>query len=132
MNEESWNKTTVAPSELNAGLGTKNRLLFGGEFSPSLFDLIDDIARIAITLGEQRASDFPDRQREKDLNEDLESAKNELSDAVLMDRTHETNLLRRAARLIHDRRKMVSGSLEMGDCDEFCKSVGLEVWKWPL
>ncbi len=40
--------------------------------------------------------------------------------------------LRKAARLIHDRRKMVSGSLEMGDCDEFCKNCGLEVWAWPL
>ena len=40
--------------------------------------------------------------------------------------------LRKAARLIYDRRKMVSGSLEMGDCDEFCKNCGLEVWTWPL
>ena len=40
--------------------------------------------------------------------------------------------LRKAARLIHDRHGMVSGSLEMAECDEFCKSVGLEVWTWPL
>lgn len=44
----------------------------------------------------------------------------------------EIELLRRAARLIHDRRKMVSGSLEMGECDSLCKEAGLEVWTWPL
>jgi len=45
---------------------------------------------------------------------------------------NEIVLLRRAARLIHDRRKMVSGSREMGECDAVCKEAGLEVWTWPL
>jgi hypothetical protein len=44
----------------------------------------------------------------------------------------EITLLRKAARLIHDRRNMVSGSLEMAECDAVCKEVGLEVWTWPL
>lgn len=44
----------------------------------------------------------------------------------------EIKRLRKAARLIHDRHGMVSGSLEMAECDEFCKSVGLEVWIWAL
>ena len=44
----------------------------------------------------------------------------------------EIDLLRKAARLIHDRRNMVSGSLEMAECDGICKSAGLEVWMWPL
>ena len=29
-------------------------------------------------------------------------------------------------------RNMVSGSLEMAECDAVCKEVGLEVWTWPL
>lgn len=44
----------------------------------------------------------------------------------------EIDNLRKAARLIHDRSGMVSGSLEMGECDALCKSVGLEPWKWPI
>lgn len=44
----------------------------------------------------------------------------------------EIKLLKRAARLIHDRRNMVSGSLQMAECDEVCGRVGLKVWEWPL
>lgn len=51
---------------------------------------------------------------------------------LLRDSRDEIVKLRTAARLIHDRHKMVSGSLEMAECDEFCKSLGLEVWTWPL
>jgi len=38
----------------------------------------------------------------------------------------------KAARAIHERPGMVSGSLEMAECDALCKSVGLEVWTWPV
>lgn len=44
----------------------------------------------------------------------------------------EITLLRKAARLIHDRRNMASGSCEMAECDAVCKEVGLAVWAWPL
>ena len=44
----------------------------------------------------------------------------------------EISLLRRAARLIHERRKMGSGSVAMFECDAICKKAGLEVWTWPL
>jgi hypothetical protein len=44
----------------------------------------------------------------------------------------EINLLRKAARLIHERRKMGSGSVAMFECDAICKKAGLEVWTWPL
>jgi len=36
--------------------------------------------------------------------------------------------LRRAARLIARRHTMVSGSLEMGECDEYCRKLGLKPW----
>jgi Lar family restriction alleviation protein len=39
-------------------------------------------------------------------------------------------LLIKAARLIHKRGWMVSGSLEMAECDALCKEAGLEVWTW--
>jgi hypothetical protein len=42
----------------------------------------------------------------------------------------EIRLLRIAARLIHKRGWMVSGSLEMAECDAVCKEVGLPVWTW--
>ena len=38
--------------------------------------------------------------------------------------------MHKAARLCADRGWMVSGSLEMAECDEFCKSVGLDPWTW--
>ena len=44
----------------------------------------------------------------------------------------ENKKLRIAARLIHQRAQLQSGSKEMHDIDEFCKKIGLEVWKWPL
>ena len=44
----------------------------------------------------------------------------------------ENKMLRIAARLIHQRSQVKSGSKEMGDIDEFCKKVGLKVWEWPL
>jgi hypothetical protein len=44
----------------------------------------------------------------------------------------ENELLRKAARLIHDRHGMVSGSLEMAECDAACKAAGLEPWTWPI
>lgn len=44
----------------------------------------------------------------------------------------ENETLRKAARLIHERSGMVSGSYEMGECDAVCKSVGLNVWQWPI
>jgi len=40
--------------------------------------------------------------------------------------------LRIAARLIHQRAQVPSGSKEMGDIDAYCKEVGLEVWTWRL
>ncbi|MDY6893850.1 MAG: RusA family crossover junction endodeoxyribonuclease [Thermotogota bacterium] len=43
----------------------------------------------------------------------------------------ENTKLRKAARLIHRRGRVRSGSEEMGEIDDYCKSVGLEVWKWP-
>ena len=42
------------------------------------------------------------------------------------------DLLRRAARLIHDRPHMVSGGLEMAECDAACKEADLPVWTWTL
>lgn len=53
-----------------------------------------------------------------------------LARAFPPDETAQIALLKKAARLIHDRRNMVSGSEEMGECDEVCKAAGLEVWKW--
>lgn len=47
------------------------------------------------------------------------------------DMRHTIDLLRRAARLIHRRHAMVSGGLEMVECDSVCKEAGLEVWTWP-
>lgn len=44
----------------------------------------------------------------------------------------ENEMLRKAARLIHDRPGMVSGSLQMGECDAICKQVDLKVWTWPI
>ena len=38
--------------------------------------------------------------------------------------------LKHAARLIHSRKNMTSGSPEMAECDILCKEVGLEVWTW--
>ena len=42
----------------------------------------------------------------------------------------EIESLKKAARMIHDRPNMTSGSLEMFECDALCKSVGLDVWTW--
>ena len=53
-------------------------------------------------------------------------------EARLMEKELENRLLRRAARLIHDRAWMVSGSMEMAETDAFLKSIGLEVWTWPI
>ena len=39
---------------------------------------------------------------------------------------------KRAARYIHDRSRLSSGSLAMAEGDELCKSVGLDVWAWPI
>ena len=44
----------------------------------------------------------------------------------------ENKKLRIAARLIHQRAQVQSGSKEMSDIDEFCKGIGLKVWEWPL
>ena len=60
---------------------------------------------------------------------------NEESCAMNAQKLHyesEFSLLKKAARLIYDRRKMISGSLEMAECDEACKRVGLYPWEWPL
>jgi len=40
--------------------------------------------------------------------------------------------LHRAARLLHSRHTMVSGSVEMAECDAACKTAGLNVRNWPL
>ena len=42
----------------------------------------------------------------------------------------ENKKLRIAARLIHQRAQVPSGSKEMADIDAYCKELGLEVWKW--
>ena len=44
----------------------------------------------------------------------------------------ENKKLRKAARLIHQRGRVQSGSKAMGDIDEYCKKLGLEVWTWPI
>lgn len=44
----------------------------------------------------------------------------------------ENKKLRIAARLIHQRGQVKSGSKEMADIDSFCKDIGLRVWEWPL
>lgn len=44
----------------------------------------------------------------------------------------ENDKLRIAARLIHRRGQLPSGSKEMGDIDEYCKGLGLDVWAWRL
>uniref|UniRef100_A0A6M3KD69 Uncharacterized protein n=1 Tax=viral metagenome TaxID=1070528 RepID=A0A6M3KD69_9ZZZZ len=44
----------------------------------------------------------------------------------------ENKKLRIAARLIHQRGQVASGSKEMADIDSFCKGVNLRVWEWPL
>ena len=44
----------------------------------------------------------------------------------------EIELLRKAARLIHERPRMVSGGSAMAECDEICKAAGLNVWTWPV
>ena len=44
----------------------------------------------------------------------------------------EIEMLRKAARLIHDRHGMVSGSYAMAECDAICNIVGLKVWTWPI
>ena len=44
----------------------------------------------------------------------------------------ENKKLRIAARLIHQRSQVASGSKEMADIDSFCKNIGLRVWEWPL
>ena len=44
----------------------------------------------------------------------------------------ENKRLRIAARLIHQRSQVQSGSKEMADIDSFCKDIGLRVWEWPL
>lgn len=46
------------------------------------------------------------------------------------DAADEIIALRKAARLCWERGWMVSGSIEMAECDAFCKSVGLEPWTW--
>lgn len=69
------------------------------------------------------------------MNETYEEAQERISNqrAVNLMNAHEQiENLKRAARLIHERRAMISGSKEMADCDAFCKSVGLEVWTWPI
>ncbi len=43
----------------------------------------------------------------------------------------EVQSLRKAARLIHQRPNLPSGSLEMAECDDFLKTLNLDVWKWP-
>lgn len=44
----------------------------------------------------------------------------------------ENKKLRIAARLIHQRSQVLSGSKEMMDIDIYCKAIGLNVWEWPL
>lgn len=44
----------------------------------------------------------------------------------------ENSKLRIAARLIHQRSQVPSGSKEMADIDEYCKKLDLNVWQWPL
>ena len=44
----------------------------------------------------------------------------------------ENKKLRIAARLIHQRNQVQSGSKEMADIDSFCKDIGLRVWEWPF
>lgn len=46
------------------------------------------------------------------------------------DADDEIALLRRAARLCFDRGWMVSGSIEMAECDAICKQAGLDPWAW--
>ena len=42
----------------------------------------------------------------------------------------EISLLRRAARLCWERGDMVSGSIEMAECDAICKQAHLDPWAW--
>ena len=42
----------------------------------------------------------------------------------------ENKKLRIAARLIHQRNQVQSGSKEMAYIDSFCKDIGLRVWEW--
>lgn len=42
----------------------------------------------------------------------------------------EISLLQRAARLCWERGWMVSGSIEMAECDAICKQAGLDPWSW--
>ena len=39
--------------------------------------------------------------------------------------------LRHAAWLLYRRHAMISGSVEMAECDKACTDAGLAVWTWP-
>lgn len=69
------------------------------------------------------------------MSEESEALAIDCLDAMNAQKLHyerEIRLLKKAARLIHDRHRMVSGSLEMAECDEACERVGLKPWEWPL
>ena len=65
-----------------------------------------------------------EKEKEKDMRTTSQDEMNQLRD--------ENKKLRIAARLIHQRSQVQSGSKEMADIDSFCKDIGLRVWEWPL
>ena len=80
--------------------------------------------------------DVPDHliQNGKEVDESKsapQSGKTSDADEVIKLRG-QVALLQQAARLIHDRPGMVSGSLQMAECDAVCKDAGLEGWTWPI
>ena len=48
------------------------------------------------------------------------------------DARHELLAVKRAARYIHNRPGIVSGSFQMAEGDALCEAVGLHVWTWPI
>ena len=85
------------------------------------------MSRINSNLGVELTfqEEYPNSEEARNGRSEIDHLKHRISELVI-----QVCLLRAAAKSIYYRRQMVSGSLEMAECDELCKSVGLEPWKW--
>ena len=134
QNETNSGTTTGAASELSAGLGvaTLRRKM------PPLCYVNMQTLDTAVGFWNSKVPEFYEPVYPEDYVDELLRERNnaELREFELLGKANalrnEITLLRKAARLIHDRRNMASGGGEMAECDSVCKEVGLAVWTWPL
>lgn len=137
MNDQTKTNAETPPgaaSELSAGLGgtvTHRKM-------PPLCYVNTTTLDVAIGFWNSKIPDLYEAVYPEAYVDELLRERNnaELREFELLGKANalrdEITLLRKAARLIHDRRNMASGSCEMAECDAVCKEVGLAVWAWPL